>query len=54
MAEVQSAAGRRKEMTMTVVFLGIDLTKNVFALHGVVRHWLMANSISRTICPGDF
>jgi transposase len=35
MAEVQPASGRRKEMTMTVVLLGIDLAKNVSALHGV-------------------
>ena len=34
-AKAQPAAAGRKEMTMTVVFLGIDLAKNVFALHGV-------------------
>ncbi|KDB51523.1 hypothetical protein X805_29010 [Sphaerotilus natans subsp. natans DSM 6575] len=34
-AKSQPTAGRRKEMPMTVVFLGIDLARNVFVPHGV-------------------
>ena len=45
--EVYSPVNDKKESTMEVKRVGIDLAKNVFQLHGVDRHDLIESYVER-------